>query len=291
MKSSIWLCLLYLLVTQSIYAQTQNDLEVFNLKGKIKTVRIERSKFITEGNENKEGRREPQELMTFDEKGYYTERAGLTNSFTRKFAYQYYPDGKIKERTDLVYSQNEVFTYTKNLIVKTTQLKDGHILDKWIYHLDENGKKIKEEYILVDKNLGERLLSPPEIIVYKYDLQQKLIETAYFKADNSPAVGIIFSIHKYINTYADRNRISERLGYKLDNTLIVKWAYKYNQMGLLEEATRFGLNLKPLSKVTYSEFDEAGNWTKSGTFKISDKDGKTVIEPTEIEYRTITYYP
>jgi hypothetical protein len=291
MKSLILLCLLSLLVSQTIHAQIKNHLEGFDLKGNVKTVRIERAKFITENKELKESQREPQELTNFDAKGYYTERVGLTNSNTRRFAYKYYPDGRIKEEKDLDSSEIQVFNYLKNQVEKVTQLEDGHILDRWIYTFDDKGNNIKQQYILVDENLGQRLLSPPDTIVYKYNAQGKLSETAYFNANGTGATFPFFPLHRFVNIYDSKNRIKERQAYKPDGNTISKWAYKYNEKDYLEEVTRLSQTLEILSKVTYSDFDLIGNWTKSNSFKVSVVEGKTIIEPTETEYRTITYYP
>ncbi len=291
MKNSLLLCLLFLLVSQTIHAQIKNDLEGINLKGNVKTVRIEKAKLTIENNELKEGKREPQELTTFDTKGYYTEREGLTNSITRKFANKYYPDGRIKEKKNLDSSEIQVFNYLKNQVEKVTQLEDGHILDRWIYTFDDKGNNIKQQYILVDENLGQRLLSPPDTVVYKYDMQGKLSETAYFNANGTGATFPFFSMHRYVNVYDGKNRIKERQAYKPDGNLIFKWTYKYNEKDYLEEVTRLSQTLEILSKVTYSDFDLVGNWTKSNSFKISVVESKTIIEPTEVEYRTITYYP
>lgn len=291
MKILYLLSLLFIFVSQSIYAQIENDLKVFDFKGKVKTVRTERAKFIKEKDEIKEDKREPQQLMIFDENGFYTEWSTLTNYSTRRFEYKYYPDGKIKEKKNLDSSEKEVFNYQQNQVEKVTQLENGHILDKWIYSFDDKGNKIKSEYKLIDENLGQRFLSPSDLTVYKYDIQGRLSETAYFNGNGFGATLPILSIHRYLTIYNEKNRISERQALKTDGNLIFKWIYKYNDKGYLEEITRLGTNLTTLAKVTYSDFDLMGNWKKSNSYKISVIEGKDIIEPTETEYRTITYYP
>lgn len=291
MKSLFTCILICVAASQVAYAQIKNDLEVFDLKGKIKTLRIERTRSVVENGRVNEGARQPQEQINFDEKGFYTERAGLTNRFRRRFENQYYPDGKIKERADLTYSEREVFTYQKNRVERVTQRTDGHVLNRWIYTQDDNGNKIKEEYVLVDKDIGQRTLNPVDVTTYKYDPQKRLLETAYFKADGSPTIGLIFSTHKYVNSYDGKGRLSERLAYGLADVPVSKWVYKYNEKGYLEEIAVFGPTLVPLSKVTYSSFDEVGNWMESRSFNISASGGKAVPAPAESIYRTIIYYP
>jgi hypothetical protein len=287
----LYLFSLLVFLAQSAFPQSGNDLEALDLKGKVKTVRLERAKFISASGQFREDKPVPREQTGFDEKGYYTEKVGLTSNSSKKFAYRYSPDGKIWERIDLNSSEREVFTYQKNRIERITQLKDGRVLDRWIYSLDDNGSKVKDEYTLVDKTLGQRLLNPIDVTTYKYDVQRRLIETAYFKADGSPTIGLIFSSHKYVNSYDDKNRVIERSAYNLDNSLISKWTYKYNEKGYLEEISQFGPSLTLLEKRIYSDFDTAGNWTKSKSFKVRAIGGRTTIEPTEAEYRTLTYYP
>jgi hypothetical protein len=240
---------------------------------------------------DKENKPELREQESFDEKGFMTERAVTSRSASKKFTSKYSPDGKIWSRTDLSSSETEVFSYQKNRIEKLTQAADGHILDRWAYSFDDGGRRIKDEYTLVDKGQGQRMLNPIDLTTYKYDPQGRLNETAYFKADGSPTNGLVFSTHKYVNNYDSKDRIVEKLAYNLDNKLVSKWKYRYNERGDLEEIVQFGPDAEPLTRITYSNFDAAGNWTMSISFKLSTAGGRKTLTATESEYRTITYYP
>jgi len=278
--------LIILLASQAAFSQMESDLDGLNLKGKVKSVRVDRGRFSND----KEGKRALREELDFDENGNCTERVSPTRSTSKKYIYGYSPDGKIWRRTDLGSSETEVFTYQKNRIEKITRANDGHILDRWIYTFDENGRKIKDEYTLVDKNAGQRMLNPIDVTTYKYDTPGRLIETAYFKADGTPTTGLVFATHKYVNTYDNKDRMTEKAAYNLENKLVSKWLYRYGERGNLEEIAQYGPDMAPLTRITYQNFDASGNWTMSISYKLSAAGEKNALSATESEYRTITYY-
>jgi protein TonB len=74
-------------------------------------------------------------------------------------------------------------------------------------------------------------------------------------------------------------------------TLTGKEVYKYDDKGNIIEMTLQDESGTLLSKEVYSyEFDSFGNWTKMTTSVAVIEGGKINFEPTEITYRTITYY-
>lgn len=287
MKNFFLFTLVVLLASQVVFSQIENDLDGLNMKGKVKSVRVDHGRFSND----KEGKRSLREELDFDENGNCTERVSPTRSTSKKYVYGYSPDGKIWRRTDLSSSETEIFTYQKNRIEKITRAGDGHILDRWTYTFDDNGRKTKDEYTLVDKNAGQRMLNPIDVTTYKYDTPGRLIETAYFKADGTPTTGMVFATHKYVNAYDNKDRIIEKAAYNLENRLVSKWIYRYNERGDLEEIAQYGYDMKALTRITYQNFDAAGNWTMSISYKLSAAGGKNALSATESEYRTITYYP
>ena len=287
MKIFFLFTLFVLLASHAVFSQIENDLGDLNLKGKVKSVRVDRGRFSND----KEGRRSLREELDFDENGNCTERVSPTRSTSKKYVYGYSPDGKIWRRTDLSSSETEIFTYQKNRIEKITRANDGHILDRWIYTFDDNGRKIKDEYTLVDKNAGQRMLNPIDVTTYKYDTPGRLIETAYFKADGTQTTGMVFATHKYVNTYDNKDRMTEKAAYNLENKLVSKWFYRYDDRGNLEEIAQYGPDMTPLTRITYQNFDASGNWTMSISYKLSAAGGKNALSATDSEYRTIAYYP
>lgn len=74
-------------------------------------------------------------------------------------------------------------------------------------------------------------------------------------------------------------------------TLTGKEVYKYDDKGNIIEMTLQDASGTLLSKEIYTyEFDGFGNWTKMTTSVAVIEGGKINFEPTEITYRTITYY-
>lgn len=89
-------------------------------------------------------------------------------------------------------------------------------------------------------------------------------------------------------------------GAKIDNayflaaaggTLTGKEVYKYDDKGNIVEMTLRNEDGTLLSKETYIyEFDSLGNWIKMVTAVVVVEGGKMNFEPTEVTYRTISYF-
>jgi protein TonB len=74
-------------------------------------------------------------------------------------------------------------------------------------------------------------------------------------------------------------------------TLTGKEVYKYDDKGNISEMTLHGADGSLIAKEVYSyEYDFVGNWTKMTTSVAVITGGKITFEPTEVTYRTITYY-
>jgi protein TonB len=74
-------------------------------------------------------------------------------------------------------------------------------------------------------------------------------------------------------------------------TLTGKEVYKYDDKGNIVEMTLLNTDGSLMSKETYTyEFDSFGNWTKMTTSVAVLEGGKLSFEPTEVTYRTISYY-
>jgi protein TonB len=70
-----------------------------------------------------------------------------------------------------------------------------------------------------------------------------------------------------------------------------KEVYKYDDKGNIVEMTLLNADGSLLSKEVYSyEFDQFGNWTRMTTSVAVIEGGKLSYEPTEVTYRTISYY-
>lgn len=88
-------------------------------------------------------------------------------------------------------------------------------------------------------------------------------------------------------------------GNKLENayypvageTLTGREVYKYDDRGNISEMTLHGPDGSLISKEMYTyEFDFVGNWVKMMASVAVIEGGKLSFEPTEVTYRTISYY-
>jgi protein TonB len=74
-------------------------------------------------------------------------------------------------------------------------------------------------------------------------------------------------------------------------TLTGKEVYKYDEKGNISEMTLFNTDGSLLSKEAYLyEYDFVGNWTKMTTSVAVIENGKLSFDPTEVTYRSISYY-
>src|SRR5205085_382128 len=88
-------------------------------------------------------------------------------------------------------------------------------------------------------------------------------------------------------------------GAKIDNAyylaaggaLTGREVYKYDDKGNIIEMTLFNADGSVMTKEVYQyEFDAMGNWTKMVTSVAIIENGKLNFEPTEVTYRSISYY-
>lgn len=110
-------------------------------------------------------------------------------------------------------------------------------------------------------NKGGKLVEGPRAALETaaYDIKGSKTENAYFPVSGSALTG--------------------------------KEVYKYDEKGNIMEMTLHDASGTLLSKEVYTyEFDSFGNWTKMTTSVAVIEGGKLSFEPTEVTYRTITYY-
>ncbi|HEX8139075.1 MAG TPA: TonB family protein [Pyrinomonadaceae bacterium] len=93
-------------------------------------------------------------------------------------------------------------------------------------------------------------------------------------------------------SYDIKGNKSENAYYPVaGETLTGREVYKYDERGNISEMTLHASDGSLVSKETYTyEFDFVGNWTKMTTSIAVVEGGKLTFEPTEVTYRTISYY-
>jgi protein TonB len=75
------------------------------------------------------------------------------------------------------------------------------------------------------------------------------------------------------------------------SALTGKEVYKYDERGNISEMTLLNSDGSLMGKEVYKyDYDSLGNWTKMTTSVAVVEGGKVTFEPTEVTYRTISYY-
>lgn len=87
------------------------------------------------------------------------------------------------------------------------------------------------------------------------------------------------------------NRVDNAYFLAAGGSITGKEIYKYDDKGNMVEMTLHNEDGSLLAKEVYSyEFDAVGNWTKMTTSVAIIEGGKLSFEPSEVTYRTISYF-
>src|SRR5215207_8117365 len=87
------------------------------------------------------------------------------------------------------------------------------------------------------------------------------------------------------------NRVDNAYFLEAGGTLTGKEVYKYDDKGNIVEMTLHNADGSLLAKEVYAyEFDAVGNWVKMTTSVAMIEGGKVSFEPSEVTYRSISYY-
>ena len=94
-----------------------------------------------------------------------------------------------------------------------------------------------------------------------------------------------------LTTYGIKGNRIENTSYPIGGSLVGKEEYKYDARGNITEMTLRDDRGAIISREAYTyEFDKFGNWTKMLTSLVVFENGELKREPTEVTYRTLTYY-
>lgn len=108
---------------------------------------------------------------------------------------------------------------------------------------------------------SDKIIEGPRVVrgIATYDALGKKIDAVDYPGESSTVPG------KEQYRYDDKGNIVEMVVLSNDGAILGKEAYEY-------------------------EFDPMGNWTKMNTAVAVYENGKVTFEPTEVTYRTISYY-
>ncbi|HEX7315347.1 MAG TPA: TonB family protein [Pyrinomonadaceae bacterium] len=121
-------------------------------------------------------------------------------------------------------------------------------------------RRVKTETAKITVKGGQPSEGPRQVLeTTTYDQKGTRIDNAYFLAAGGSLTG------KEVYKYDARGNIVEMTLHNDDGTLLAKEVYTY-------------------------EFDAVGNWVKMTTSVAMMEGGKVTFEPSEVTYRTISYY-
>jgi len=95
-----------------------------------------------------------------------------------------------------------------------------------------------------------------------------------------------------VTIYDPKGKKLDSIAYPVEGTTLPgKEEYQYDAKGNIIEMTLRAADGSILSKEKYEyEFDQFGNWKKMVSAVAVYENGRVAYEPTEVTYRTITYY-
>ncbi|HXL09386.1 MAG TPA: TonB family protein [Candidatus Bathyarchaeia archaeon] len=113
----------------------------------------------------------------------------------------------------------------------------------------------------------------------------KLLVKGGKAVESSPAL-------RELTTYDPKGKKLDSVAYPVEGSTVPgKEEYQYDDKGNIVEMTLRAGDGSVLSKEKYEyEFDEFGNWKKMTSAVAVYENGRLGYEPTEVTYRTITYY-
>lgn len=94
-----------------------------------------------------------------------------------------------------------------------------------------------------------------------------------------------------VTTYGVKGNRVENVSYPINDSAVGREEYKYDDHGNIIEKVLRDERGAVLSREAYDYvFDNVGNWTKMVTSLVVIENGELKREPTEVTYRTLTYY-
>jgi hypothetical protein len=247
----------------------KSEKEQERLLGRVKTVFIEFAKVSDQGGKWVEGARTPWLSTTYDRQGNRIEENQLYEDVELNFksVFTYDPPGMLKEGIEYDYQGKPAFKWSyshdpgKKTIEESRYEPNGVLFSKSSYHYDAQGN-LAEETRLHSHSANDLKW------VYLYDEAGRKVEESFY----------VVRAQGLLNT--------------AESTLDSRIVYSYDVKGNLLEETRYDAAGTVKSKKSYRyEFDAAGNWIKQTAREWVSHTDKTYFEPTEVTYRTITYYP
>ncbi len=265
-----------------VFAQNQSTRYFVGLDWHVKLARHEVAQLSRKGDSVVQGPKILLKTEEVNEDGTETvsKEYKPDGSVSSKQVIFYYPDGRAKE--SLVYRNEDRllirmlydFSGGGNRMEIIIYGDDGSIVSKEVRGLDRSTSLIEGDRRDKDGNIQERLVATK-------DAAGRTGETrTSFKSG---------AVSGEVKTVILSARQNERQFYDAEGILKLKIVTTVDHKGEWVERATYDGNGKLVKKDSYErKYDEKGNWIKQVVSKWNPQSGKS--EPTEIHYRTITYY-
>jgi hypothetical protein len=246
----------------------KNDLDREGLKGPVKMVLIEIEKLSKEQKSPREHSRIPWLSLGFDRMGNRVEERQLYVQPVLSFRSVFARDSLGRLTGGAEYNH------------------EGGIEFRWDYSYDPTGKRIEENrYSANDDSFFSRS-------TYLYDEDGNLVEETRLHAESSNDFRWVYSYDEKGNRVAEEfylERLHDSSTGKR-SLLDSKTVWRYSSKGDPVEEIRYDASGSVKSTRRYAyEYDPQGNWIKQFA-RVSASSGEPPSEPSEVTYRTITYY-
>lgn len=269
-----------------VVAGGATDRERDGLVGAVHTVVTEAAQLVRHNGQWQEEGQVRVDASVYDANGNVTEKLS------------YHPDGTLAVRATRVYDA------AGKLTKETLSNPDGSLWRTALYSYDAAGHLREVAHYAADG-------SPLFRDVHAYDAQGNLVEFSSVEPDGTPLRKSVYAygpqgrvVEKKVYdasdpsptarntyTYDAAGRLRELATYGRAGTLSSKWVYAYDARGNQVEWVAYQPDGSVSQKQTYTyEWDAAGNWVKKVVSELMTAGDLTSVEPSEVIYRTITYY-
>jgi YD repeat-containing protein len=246
---------LSLLAVPPTVAAAKPDREAMELSGPVKKAVIEERTISHQLGRGSEGPRTLQETYTYNAQGNFLEVTSTGRQSKSLYTY----DAKGRRAKAAFYKQDGslssrgVYSYdAQGTVTMLTYTADGAVQGQAASTSDPKGSEIQKVLYNPD---GSR----DSLDVYTFDEKGNKTEVAAYHADGS-------LLAKKVSSYdSEGNRTGETLYAGVRRDFIAQRVYTY-------------------------ECDAHGNWIKRHVAKQAPRSGPLQLEPSEVTYRTITYY-
>jgi YD repeat-containing protein len=168
----------------------------------------------------------------------------------------------------------ETTNYGENgMLVKSVRVDRGERGD-YFYSYDASGNRLE---LIRNSTASSRVKTE-----FKYDASGNRTEE-----NQTGEAGPVGKVEYFYD--AKGNCVEKKLYNK--QALFARRIYAYGADGNPSEEVEYDTKGSIVGKQSYTyELDSTGNWTKRMTSAQGMSNGKQIVEPAEVTYRTITYY-